>query len=68
MINLANALQVFSSHGINIEDDFHTLTSSQVEVVLTQAKRDSYRCPTYAGGSKARMYFQALQRQHRNKK
>jgi len=61
-INLANALQAFNSAGIDINQDFHTLHSAQVEIVLSCAKQDGYKQPKNSNGSKARYYFAALQR------
>ena len=49
-----------NSEGISIQDDFHCLTSSQVDFLLILAKEQSYRKPANANGSTARMYFQAL--------
>lgn len=64
-INLANALTVFNRHGISIREDFHTLTSSQVEIVLECAKQDGYKQPKNANGSRSRYYFAALQRKYK---
>ena len=57
-----------NSAGIDLNDDFHILSSSQVETLVELAKTQSYRKPIDASGSAARMYFQALQRQYRKDK
>jgi hypothetical protein len=62
MINLEAALSAFNSAGIDPRGDFHALTSSQVEVILEQARLSGYRKPKNANGSKARYYFYAVQR------
>lgn len=64
-INLSNALTMFNRYGIDIKADFHTLTSSQVEIVLECAKQDGYKPPKNANGSRARCYFAALQRKYK---
>lgn len=46
---------------------FHTLSSSQVEQVLEMADRDKYRKPKNANGSRARYYYERLQRHARLK-
>lgn len=50
--------------GISLTADFHTLTSSQVEVLVDLAKALNYRKPKNANGSTARYCFDALRRQH----
>lgn len=65
MIDLAAALTAFNRAGIDIAADLHTLTSSQVEVIVALAKQAGYRKPRTAPGSTGRMYFQALQRRYR---
>ena len=62
MINLRAALPAFNSAGISLKDDFHTLRSSQVEVIVQLAKESGYRKPKNANGSTGRYYFAALQR------
>lgn len=61
-IDLDGALTAFNSSGISIQDDFHTLRSSQVEVVVDLANLQGYRKPKDANGSLGRCYFEALQR------
>lgn len=64
-INLSKALNRLNTEGIDISADFHTLRSSQVDVILECAMQDKYRAPKVAPGSTARMYWQALQRMHK---
>jgi len=60
--------QLKAKHGINAKvDDFHALTSSQVDGILHWAKAYGYRKPKDANGSTGRCFFQMLQR-HANKK
>lgn len=51
--------------GININQDFYTLSNSQVCDLLEMADIQSYRRPKNANGSRARYYFAALQRDYR---
>jgi hypothetical protein len=62
MINVSSALQAFNSAGIDPRADFHALSSSQVEVILEQARYSGYRKPKNANGSRARYFFYAVQR------
>lgn len=62
MINYKLAEPILNSAGINLNDDFYTLSSSKVDVLLTLAKQQSYRKPKNANGSTARYYFAALKR------
>jgi hypothetical protein len=66
-INLQHALQLFNSNGIDINEDFHTLSSSKVETILDCSKYDGYRKSKTANGSTARCYFEALQKMHNRK-
>ena len=50
------------SHGIDLSEDFHALDRSQVEKVSAAAKLYGYRKSKSAPGSKARMFFQLMQR------
>jgi hypothetical protein len=65
MIDLDTALNAFNTSGIKIDADFHTLTSTQVEIIVDLAKRAGYRKPKNANGSTGRSYFEALVRAKR---
>lgn len=62
MINLSSALSAFNSAGINPHDDFHTLSSKKVEVIVDCANIDGYKKPKNAPHSRAHAYFKAIQR------
>lgn len=64
-VNLDAALTTFNGAGISIEEDFHVLRSSQVDVIVDLAKKQCYRKPKNANGSTGRCYFEALQRAYR---
>jgi hypothetical protein len=51
-------------HGINasVGQDFHTLSSAQVDLILQAANRDRYQKPKNANGSTARYYYNLMQR------
>ncbi len=49
--------------GVPADADFHTLTSSQVDALLAEAKRERYQKPANANGSRARYFYARLQRQ-----
>lgn len=51
------------ARGLNFMRDFHELRSGEKDLILEAAQRASYRRRKGASGSKARMYFQYLQRQ-----
>lgn len=57
-----NACAVLEMCGINRDSDFHTLSTSQVESLLREADRVKYRKPKNANGSRARYFFQLMQR------
>lgn len=63
-VNYSAVSGQLNATGIDINADFHTLPSSQVEVLVTLAKENSYRKPKNANGSTARHYFEALHRQY----
>jgi hypothetical protein len=65
MINLSSALSAFNTAGIETTADFHTLSTSQVEVILEQARLSGYRKPANANGSTARYFFAAVVRKRR---
>jgi hypothetical protein len=52
----------FNAAGIDLNDDFHTLRSSQVDIIVQLAKSQGYHKPKFANGSTGRCYFEALQR------
>lgn len=51
-------------HMLNVTpgQDFHTLSSAQVELLLAEADRVRYQRPANANGSRARYFFERLQR------
>lgn len=53
--------------GINahVGQDFHTLSSSQVDKLLEVANRERYRKPPQANGSRARYFYELVQRRAR---
>lgn len=53
----------YMSTQIDTSKDFHTLTSREVDAVLAEADRQKYRKPKSAGGSRARYFYQKLQRE-----
>ena len=53
----------YSTTQIDTSKDFHTLSSREVEAVLAEADRQKYRKPKNASGSRARYFFQKLQRE-----
>jgi hypothetical protein len=65
MVDYQNASNALNAAGIDINQDFFTLRSGQIEALLELAKIQSYRRPAYANGSKARYYFHALQRSYK---
>ena len=56
------------SDQIDKTQDFHALSSREVEILLEEAKQVRYRQPKNANGSRARYYFAYLQRQQRRAK
>jgi hypothetical protein len=48
--------------GLSFREDFHALRSNEVDVILKWAKAAGYRKGPTAPGSRARMYYQLLQR------
>ena len=57
-INKATAIEILNFARTNGKDDFHTLNSSQVSVLLEFADEFKYRKPKNANGSRGR-YFHA---------
>ena len=56
------AKQRLRTAGIDFSRDFHSLPSSQVDLILNMARATGYRKRKDAPGSTARMYFQYLDR------
>jgi len=56
------AKQRLKSAGLDFTRDFHTLPSSQKDLLLASARTTGYRKRKDASGSTARMYFQYLSR------
>ena len=52
-----------SAQGIDFSEDFYTLPSSKVELLVEAAKLCGYRKPVSASGSIARYFFQHLAKQ-----
>lgn len=59
----AQARQLLSDSGVSLDWDYHHLSSRAVDKVLAVAKLYGYRKSPTASGSKARMFFQLLQRE-----
>lgn len=62
MKRLSAVLSAFNRAGIDPKADYHTLSSSQVDVITQEAEENKYRKPKDANGSKSRMFFYAVQR------
>lgn len=56
------AREILRAIDSNETQDFHTLSSEKVEILLTWADAQKYRKPKNANGSRARYYFARLQR------
>ena len=52
-----------SAQGIDFAEDFHTLPSSKVDLLVEAAKACGYRKPASASGRTARYFFQYLSKQ-----
>jgi hypothetical protein len=57
-----NARQVLTAGNIAIGQDFHTLSTSQVNHLLAEADRVRYQTPRNANGSRGRYFHDRLQR------
>lgn len=55
-------ISVLHMIGADRDQDFHTLTSAQVERLLNEADRVKYQRPTSANGSRARYFFERISR------
>jgi hypothetical protein len=62
----AHALFILHSLNIALGQDFHTLNASNVIDILEFADKAKYRKPKNANGSRARYYFNLLQRRARS--
>lgn len=61
--NRLNARETLKAINAAVGQDFHTLRSTQVEALLAEAGRVRYVAPKGANGSRARYFYQRLQRQ-----
>jgi hypothetical protein len=57
-----NARAVLAMTHASVGQDFHTLSSEQVDVILAEADRVKYQKPKNANGSRGRYFYQKLQR------
>lgn len=62
-----NAIATFRMWNISPSQDFFTLNNSQVCDILEEADRVKYRKPKNANGSRARYFYQLMQRRSRIK-
>ena len=60
-----HARQTLGMLGISVGQDFHSLSSAQVDGLLAEADRVRYQKPTAANGSRARYFHDRLQRRAR---
>lgn len=61
-LSRTDACTVLSRIGIPAGEDFHVLSSAQVDGLLDVADRFKYRKPKNANGSRARYFHARLQR------
>jgi hypothetical protein len=59
-LSKAQAKQNLIEAGIDFNEDFHTLPSSKVDLIIEAAKACGYKKPVNANGSTGRYFFQAL--------
>lgn len=59
----ANARAVLAAANCRVGQDFHTLSSSQVDVILCEADRVRYQKPKNANGSRGRYFYAKLTRE-----
>lgn len=57
-----NAREALRACHVPFHADFHTLSSAQVDALITEANRVKYRRPKNANGSRARYFHNRLQR------
>lgn len=62
-----DAINILHDVGAKVNQDFFTLSSSQVEIVLERAKAFKYRHPKNANGSKARYFYAFVSRAARKR-
>lgn len=60
----AQALTAVRLYGLDIRQDFHTLDSDAVELLVVWAKATRYHKPKNANGSLARYFWRHLQKLH----
>jgi len=60
--NRHNARQILFLCHCPIGEDFHRLSTSQVEALLAEADKLKYRKPSNANGSRARYFHDLMQR------
>lgn len=63
-VSYTEVLQYLDANGIDIGQDFFTLSFFQVLALVEMAKIQHYYKPKNANGSRARYYFAALQRDY----
>jgi hypothetical protein len=63
-VSYSGALQYLDTNGIDIGQDFFTLSFFQVLALVEMAKIQRYYKPKNANGSRARYYFAALKRDY----
>jgi len=60
--NHCDAKDAMKSAGVSFDKDFHAQSRSAVDMLLAWAKATRYQKRRDAPGSRARMYYQLLQR------
>lgn len=60
--NRVYAWSVLRNIDASIGQDFHTLRSIQIDCLLVEADRVRYQRPKHANGSRARYFYDRLQR------
>lgn len=60
-----NARATLEMIGAKVGQDFFTLRTSQVEALLKEADQHRYRRPPNANGSRARYFYEMIQRRAR---
>lgn len=61
-IDRDEARDMLAACKVELGADFHRLSTEQVEAVLAQADRATYRKPKHASGSRGRYFHDLLQR------
>lgn len=62
MMTRSEAYDIAQRVGVPVSKDFHTLSSFTVERILIEADARRYRKSRFAPGSRARMFWQYVQR------